>query len=127
MQPNHARAHFGLGNAMMMKGQLDLAMLEYRISGKLDPKFALPYMNMANIQMQTKNIPAAIENYKKALKIKPKMAAIHLSLGMIYYQFRKDIPKALGYLKECLRLNPNQSGAARIRSLIADLENKQPT
>ena len=127
MQPSHSKAHFGLGNALMMKGQLDLAMQEYRISGVLDPSFALPYMNMANIQMQTKNIPAAIESYEKALKIKPKMAGIHLSLGMIYYQFRKDIPKSLGYLKESLRLKPNQPGAEKIKAMIAELENKQPT
>jgi len=125
MQPNHSKAHFGLGNALMMKGQLDLAMKEYRISGKLDPTFALPYMNMANIQMQTKNISAAIENFETALKIKPGMAAIHLSLGMIYYQYKNNVPKALGYLKETLRLNPRQPGAARIKSLIEDLENKQ--
>jgi len=127
MQPNHSRAHFGLGNALMMKGQLDLAMLEYRLSGKLDPTFALPYMNMANIQMQTKNIPAAIESYQKALKINPDLSAIHLSLGMIYYQFINNAPKALGYLKEALRLNPSQQGAARLKSLILELENKQPT
>jgi protein O-mannosyl-transferase len=126
MQPNHPRAHFGLGNALMMKGQLDLAMLEYRISGKLDSTFALPYMNMANIQMQTKNISAAIENYEKALKINPKLSAIHLSLGMIYYQFINNAPKALGYLKEALRLNPNQQGSSRLKSLIVELENKQP-
>ena len=126
MQPNHSRAHFGLGNALMVKGQLDLAMLEYRLSGKLDPTFAFPYMNMANIQMQTKNIPAALENYQKALKINPDLSAIHLSLGMIYYQFINDAPKALGYLKEALRLNPSQEGAARLKSLIVELENKQP-
>ena len=126
MQPNHSRAHFGLGNALMVKGQLDLAMLEYRLSGKLDPTFAFPYMNMANIQMQTKNIPAALENYQKALKINPDLSAIHLSLGMIYYQFINDAPKALGYLKEALRLNPSQEGAARLKSLIIELENKQP-
>ena len=126
MQPNHPRAHFGLGNALMMKGQLDLAMLEYRISGKLDPTFALPYMNMASIQMQTKNISAAIENYDKALKINPNLPAIHLSLGMIYYQFMNNAPKALGYLKETLRLNPNQQGASRLKSLIVELENKKP-
>ena len=32
MQPNHSKAHFGFGNALMMKGQLDLAMQEYRLS-----------------------------------------------------------------------------------------------
>ena len=127
MQPNHSRAHFGLGNAMMMKGQLDLALLEYRVSGKLDSTFALPYMNMANIQMQIKNIPAAIENYKKALQIKPDMFAVHLSLGMIYYQFKNDIPTALGYLKEAFRLSPTKPDATRIKSLIVELENKQPT
>ncbi len=126
MQPNHSRAHFGLGNALMMKGQLDLAMFEYRISGKLDPTFALPYMNMANIQIQTKNISAAIENYEKALKINPGLPAIHLSLGMIYYQFMNNASKALGYLKEALRLDPSQQGAARLKSLIVELENKQP-
>jgi protein O-mannosyl-transferase len=126
MQPNHPRAHFGLGNALMMKGQLDLAMLEYRISGKLDPTFALPYMNIASIQMQTKNISAAIENYEKALKINSNLPAIHLSLGMIYYQFINNTPKALGYLKEALRLNPNQQGASRLKLLIVELENKQP-
>jgi tetratricopeptide (TPR) repeat protein len=126
MQPNHSRAHFGFGNALMMKGQLDLAMLEYRLSGKLDPTFALPYMNIASIQMQTKNISAAIENYEKALKINPGLPAIHLSLGMIYYQFMDNAPKALGYLKEALRLNPGQQGVARLKSLIEALENKQP-
>ena len=111
----------------MMKGQLDLAMLEYRVSGKLDSTFALPYMNMANIQMQIKNIPAAIENYKKALQIKPDMFVVHLSLGMIYYQFKNEIPTALDYLKEALRLSPTQPDTARIKSLIVELENKQPT
>jgi len=134
MQPKNSKAHFGLGNAMMMKGQsnankkyLDLAMLEYRISGKLDPKFVLPYMNMANIQMQIKNIPAAIENYQKALQIKPDMASIHLSLGMIFYQFKNDVTKALGYLKDAIRLSPSLPGADRIKSLIVELENKKPT
>ena len=126
MQPNHSRAHFGLGNAMMMKGQLDLAMLEYRLSGKLDPTFALPYMNMASIQVQTKNISAAIENYEKALKVNSGLPGIHLSLGMIYYQFMNNAPKALGYLNESLRLNPGQQGVARLKSLIVELENKQP-
>ncbi len=126
MQPNHSKAHFGLGNAMMMKGHLDLAMHEYRLSAQLDPTFAFPYMNMANIQMQTKNIPAAIENFEKALIINPGIPAVHLSLGMIYYQFQNDIPKALGYLREALRLNPHQQGAARIKSLVTELENKQP-
>ena len=101
-------------------------MLEYRISGKLDPTFALPYMNMASIQMQTKNISAAIENYEKALKINSNLPAIHLSLGMIYYKFMNNTPKALSYLKETLRLNPNQQGASRVKSLIVELEKKQP-
>jgi hypothetical protein len=37
-----------------------------------------------------------------------------------------NAPKALGYLKETLRLNPNQQGASRLKSLIVELENKKP-
>jgi len=111
----------------MMKGQLDLALAEYRKSAELDPKFAFPYLNIANIQMQTKNIPAAIENFEKALKINPSMPAVHLSLGMVYHQFQINRDKALIHLKESLRLNPNQTKAESIQSLIQNLENKQPT
>ncbi|MBT3509616.1 MAG: tetratricopeptide repeat protein [Nitrospina sp.] len=127
MQPNHSKAHFGLGNGLMMKGQLDLALAEYRKSAELDPKFAFPYLNIANIQMQTKNIPAAIENFEKALNINPSMPAVHLSLGMVYHQYQINRDKALMHLKESLRLNPNQSKAESIQSLIQGLENKQPT
>jgi tetratricopeptide (TPR) repeat protein len=127
MQPNHSKAHFGAGNALMMKGQLDLALAEYRKSAELDPSFAFPYLNIANIQMQTKNIPAAIENFEKALSINPSMPAVHLSLGMVYHQFQRNTEKALAHLKESLRLDPNQQRAESIRSLIQDLENKQPT
>ena len=127
MQPNHSKAHFGLGNGLMMKGHLDLALGEYRKSAELDPKFAFPYLNIANIQMQTKNIPAAIENFEKALTINPSMPAVHLSLGMVYHQFQGNSEKTLGHLKESLRLAPGQPKAESIRSLIQELENKQPT
>jgi protein O-mannosyl-transferase len=127
MQPNHSKAHFGAGNALMMKGHLDLALGEYRKSAELDPAFAFPYLNIANIQMQTKNIPAAIENFEKALSINPSLPAVHLSLGMVYHQFQRNTGKALEHLKESLRLDPSQQRAEPIRSLIQELENKQPT
>jgi len=127
MQPNHSKAHFGLGNGLMMKGHLDLALAEYRKSAQLDPQFVFPYLNMANIQMQTKNIPAAIENFEKALSINPTMPAVHLSLGMVYHQFHGNKEKALGHLKESLHLAPDQPRAKFIRSLILEMENKQPT
>jgi protein O-mannosyl-transferase len=127
MQPKHSKAHFGLGNGLMMKGQLDLALAEYRKSAELDPTFAFPYLNIANIQMQTKNIPAAIENFEKALGINPALPAVHLSLGMVYYQALGNQEKALSYLKESLRLAPNQPRAKSILSLIQNIENKQPT
>ena len=127
MQPNHSKAHFGLGNGLMMKGQLDQALAEYQKVGELDSTFAIPYLNIANIQMQIKNIPAAIENFEKALNIDPSMPAVHLSLGMIYHQALRNKEKALTYLKESLRLAPNQRRAKSIHSLIQSLENKQPT
>ena len=77
--------------------------------------------------MQTKNIPAAIENFEKALSINPAMPSVHLSLGMVYHQFQRNTEKALGHLKESIRLAPNQQRAKSIQSLIQELENKQPT
>ena len=118
MQPNHSKANFGAGNALMMKGQLDLAMSKYRRSAQLDTSFALPYLNIANIEIQLKNIPAAIKNFERALIVKPDMPAVHLKLGMVYHQLQRNTKKALFHLKESLRIDPKQQKAEAIRSLI---------
>jgi len=110
-----------------MKGQLDLAMSKYRRSAQLDVSFALPYLNIANIQIQLKNIPAAIENFERALSVTPDMPAVHLKMGMVYHQLQKNTGKALLHLKESLRIDPKQQKAKAIRSLIQELEKKQPT
>jgi tetratricopeptide (TPR) repeat protein len=127
MQPNHSKANFGAGNALMMTGQLDSAMIKYQKSAELDASFALPYLNIANIQIQLKNIPAAIENFKKALRVNPLMPAVHLNLGMVYHKFQGNTEKALPHLKESLRMDPRQQKAKAIRAMIQELENNQRT
>ena len=120
MQPDHARARFGLGNAYAVQGKLDLAYAEYRQSAALDPGFIFPQVNMANIEMQKGDIESAIEIYSRLLARDPKLAGIHKSLGMIFYQFKKDRDKAAFHFKESLRLEPDQPQADVIRSLVAD-------
>ena len=113
MQPNHARARFGLGNAYAVQGQLDRAYAEYQQSAALDPAFVFPHVNMANIEMQKGNIESAIEIYNRLLVREPELAGIHKNLGMIFYQFKKDRDNAAFHFKESLRLEPDPRHAGR--------------
>ncbi len=125
MQPAHARARFGLGNAHAMQGQLDKAYAEFEQSAILDPEFVFPQVNMANIQMQKGNVDQAIDIYNGVLLRKPELAGIHKNLGMIFYQFKKDVDKAAFHFEESLRLEPNQPQASILQGIVADLRAKK--
>ncbi|GJL78877.1 MAG: hypothetical protein NPINA01_18660 [Nitrospinaceae bacterium] len=124
MQPGHARARFGLGNAYAMQGQFDKAYAEFQKSASLEPTFIFAHVSMANIQVQKGNVDQAIEIYNAVLSNQPRLAGIHKNLGMIYFQFKKDLDKADFHFRESLRLEPNQPQAPIIQGIVADLRVK---
>jgi protein O-mannosyl-transferase len=125
MQPDHARARFGLGNAYAMQGQFDKAYAEFERSAEVEPEFVFPQVNMANIQMQKGNVDQAIAIYNAVLSRNPELAGIHKNLGMIYYQFKKDVDKAAFHFQESLRLEPLQPQAPILQGIVAELRNKK--
>lgn len=120
-QPKHVRAHFGLGNAYLQSRQFPLALAEYQKAIEIDPTYVFPYINIATIYMQTGKLDEAIATYQKVLSIQP-IAGVHKNLGLIYFRFKKDIPKALHHFEEALRLDPNQPEAQLLRGSIAELQ-----
>jgi Flp pilus assembly protein TadD/glutathione synthase/RimK-type ligase-like ATP-grasp enzyme len=67
-----AELHAKLGNAHMVRGQLDLAGLNYTAALRIAPHLTACWCNLGNVQMQGGNAEGAIAFYLQALKQSPK-------------------------------------------------------
>ena len=63
-----AELHAKLGNAHMVRGQLDLAGLNYTAALRIAPHLTACWCNLGNVQMQGGNAEGAIAFYLQALK-----------------------------------------------------------
>jgi tetratricopeptide (TPR) repeat protein len=63
-----AELHAKLGNAHMVRGQLDLAGLNYTAALRIAPNLTACWCNLGNVQMQGGNAEGAIAFYLQALK-----------------------------------------------------------
>ncbi len=64
-----AELHAKLGNAHMVRGQLDLAGLNYTAALRIAPHLTACWCNLGNVQMQSGNAEGAIALYQQALKV----------------------------------------------------------
>lgn len=63
-----AELHAKLGNAHMVRGQLELAGLNYTAALRIAPHLTACWCNLGNVQMQVGNAEGAIAFYEQALK-----------------------------------------------------------
>jgi tetratricopeptide (TPR) repeat protein len=63
-----AELHAKLGNAHMVRGQLDLAGLNYTSALRIAPHLTACWCNLGNVQMQSGNAEGSIAFYLQALK-----------------------------------------------------------
>ncbi len=126
MRPEHPEARFGLGNAYAMGGKFESALDQFRQAVQLKPGFLLPIVGIANLHLQKGNVDAALATYGAALTVKPH-AGIHKNLGMIYYRFKQNRPKALFHFLESLKLEPAQPQAPALQAIVAELQNAEET
>jgi tetratricopeptide (TPR) repeat protein len=103
-----------LGSAYFNLGKLKDA--EKAWLGAIDqkPTFILPFLNLAKVRMAIKNYEGAIEALDGAIKIQPTSAMANYLLGEAYLQIKKG-SKAVGYLYEALKLDPNGMAEAHLR------------
>src|SRR5258705_480794 len=81
------------------------------------PTFILPLLNLAKIRMANKNYEGAIEALDGAIKIEPTNAMANYLLGEAYLQIKKG-SKAVGYLYQALKLDPNGMAEAHLRLAV---------
>ena len=120
--------HLKLGVIYERKGEIELAIEEYKKASK---KMPLAYFYLGNAYFQKGDIHEAEKYYKKTIKKQPDLADAYNNLAWLYYTKVKDLDmndenseilkKAEGLVEKAFELNPvndnYQDTLNRIREL----------
>ena len=109
-----------LGTVYLMQHDLGKAESAYERSCEVNPSFFQSFFNLGKLRMSQKRLEAAIEPLEQSIKLKPNSAPANNLLGEAYLQLRQG-SKAVVYLNEALRLDPD--GMAQVHLRLARLYN----
>ena len=91
LQPDLARAHFALGEALLLKGQVDDAISSFRKTIELQPNIAPAHFGLG-MGLETKGeLDEAIVSYREAIEHDPNLALAYVHLGGVLMQ--KALPR----------------------------------
>ena len=79
--PAHAEVHYDLGNALLLKGQVDEAIAHYKKTLEIKPAYADVYNNLGIVLFQKGQVDQAIADYQKALEINPQYVQARANLA----------------------------------------------
>jgi hypothetical protein len=82
--PDSVLPHNNLGGTLLIKGQADEAIEQFRIALQLRPDYAEAHNNLGSAYSDKGWIDVAIEHYLIALQLKPDHPLIHFNLGLAY-------------------------------------------
>jgi Tfp pilus assembly protein PilF len=105
---NNYVAHYTLGNALALQGNLTGAVSHYNKALQINPNFAEAHNNLGNALALQRNLTGAISHYNKALQINPDHAEAHRNLAVGLDRQGKH-QEAIQHYAEVLRINPHDA------------------
>lgn len=112
--PKDFQAFTELGTVYLLEQKLPEAEKAYVSALSIRPKFFLALMNLGRLRSMQKNFEGAVEPLSVAVEVKPTSADANYRLGEAYLQIKKG-SKAVGYLYEAIRLDPQGHADAHLR------------
>jgi Flp pilus assembly protein TadD len=103
--PNNARAHNHLGNALVTLGRPAEALQHFRTAARLKPDYDEARYHLGVMAALAKNVPEAEIQFLAAIAANPEHYKARNNLGKIYLDQRR-IEDARVQFQEVLRLNP---------------------
>ncbi len=102
-----AMEHYQKASQLEEAGKIDEAIVEYRISIKLNPDDPDVHFNLGLAYLKKKQNKEAIAAYKKVVELSPRDSEAYKLLGIAYIQ-EGDKKEAVRQWKNSLRIEPNQ-------------------
>jgi cytochrome c-type biogenesis protein CcmH/NrfG len=117
--PNNAGLLASIGNVYYDTQQFGTAIDYYQRALKVDPVNAGVRTDMATAYWYTGNADAAIAEFQKSLSYEPNKANTLFNLGIVEWQGKMDIDKAIATWQKLLDTNPNYEGKEKVLELMA--------
>lgn len=115
-----AKALASFGEVFLRQGKLKEAQEFFTQSIALNPKDEILAYNVAEIFFGKNQADKAIDYYQLAIRIKPEWSEPYLKIGYAYLN-RGDMAKAVEYLNEFLKRDPESPQAPVVKNLIESL------
>lgn len=103
--PNSASAHSNLGDALMKRGSVDEAIVQFQRSIEIDPDFQFGRYNLGAAFVQKGEVDLAIPQLRHVLALNPNHWNAHYSLGTALTE-KGEIDEAIASYQRVLELQP---------------------
>ncbi|MGA2966298.1 MAG: tetratricopeptide repeat protein [Terriglobales bacterium] len=117
--PSNAELLENIGNIYYDAQQFPTAIEYYQRALKVQPANTGVRTDMATAYWYTGNADTAIAEFQKSLAYEPNKANTLFNLGVVEWQGKMDIDKALATWQRLLDTNPNYEGRDKVLELMA--------
>ncbi len=117
--PNNAGLLASIGNVYYDTQQFPTAIDYYQRALKVEPANAGVRTDMATAYWYTGDADTAIAEFQKSLSYEPNKANTLFNLGIVEWQGKMDIDKAVTTWQKLLETNPNYEGKEKVLELMA--------
>jgi tetratricopeptide (TPR) repeat protein len=117
-EPENARAHDRLGNALRDRGLIEDAVSEYRKAIELDPDSVDPRVHLSRALFARQEREQAMSELEKAVEVDPDSPMAWVDLGLAHIKVTGNIEEALRCFRRYLELEPSGSTADKIRRYV---------
>ncbi|MFI5222446.1 MAG: tetratricopeptide repeat protein, partial [Bacteroidia bacterium] len=97
---------FNSGNALIEKGDVKNAIIQFQKSLELDNKNAKVYVNLGSAYLEAGMPDSAVITLEKAIEYDPNITELYTNLGSAYFGMNK-ISKAIASLEKAIALDKN--------------------
>jgi tetratricopeptide (TPR) repeat protein len=117
--PNNAGLLENIGNIYYDAQQYPTAIDYYQRALKVEPTNTGVRTDMATAYWYTGNADTAIAEFQKSLSYEPNKANTLFNLGIVEWQGKMDIDKAVATWQKLLDTNPNYEAKDKVLELMA--------
>ena len=110
LKPDYHFGYNNLGNAFLLKNDLNQALLNYEEAIKINPNYFEAIYNKANIFLKLKDFSKALKYYDKVLSLKNDYLSAHQGKAIVYKKIEK-FDEAINQWEKVISLNPDNENA----------------
>jgi len=110
LKPDYHFGYNNLGNAFLLKNDLNQALLNYEEAIKINPNYFEAIYNKANIFLKLKDFSNALKYYDKVLSLKNDYFSAHQGKAIVYKKIEK-FDEAINQWEKVISLTPDNENA----------------